>query len=74
MTTPQTPGGSGDRVPQYVYGVVRSDAALPQDVAGLDDRPVSLVRTAACAPPSSATCRREGRSASAPTWSRTSGC
>ncbi|SFO76777.1 GvpL/GvpF family gas vesicle protein [Actinomadura madurae] len=44
MTTPQTPGGSGDRVPQYVYGVVRSDAALPQDVAGLDDRPVSLVQ------------------------------
>jgi hypothetical protein len=52
MTTPQTPTGpaSGDRVPQYVYGVVRADAELPGEVAGLDDRPVSLVRAGgACA-------------------------
>jgi hypothetical protein len=44
MTTPQTPGPGEDRVPQYVYGVVRSGAALPSGVAGLDDRPVSLVQ------------------------------
>ncbi|MEV4008372.1 GvpL/GvpF family gas vesicle protein [Actinomadura sp. NPDC049753] len=45
MSTPQTPGGSeaGDRIPQYVYGVTRSGVALPPDLAGLDDRPVSLV-------------------------------
>ncbi|MFA1547024.1 GvpL/GvpF family gas vesicle protein [Actinomadura chokoriensis] len=46
MSTPQAPGGSesGDRIPQYVYGVTRSDAELPADVNGLDDRPVSLVQ------------------------------
>lgn len=45
MTTPQPPAGPGpaDRVPQYVYGVTRSGAALPGDVRGLDDRGVSLV-------------------------------
>ncbi|GAA2305505.1 GvpL/GvpF family gas vesicle protein [Actinomadura luteofluorescens] len=45
MSTPQTPGGSeaGDRIPQYVYGVTRSGASLPPDLAGLDDRPVSLI-------------------------------
>ncbi|MEV0666282.1 GvpL/GvpF family gas vesicle protein [Actinomadura luteofluorescens] len=45
MSTPQTPGGSeaGDRIPQYVYGVTRSGAPLPPDLAGLDDRPVSLI-------------------------------
>ncbi|MFB4310267.1 GvpL/GvpF family gas vesicle protein [Actinomadura sp. GTD37] len=46
MSTPRTPGGSGpgDRVPQYVYGVTRTDAELPDDVTGLDDEPVSLVQ------------------------------
>ncbi|GAA0585628.1 GvpL/GvpF family gas vesicle protein [Actinomadura livida] len=50
MTTPQSPGGStsGDapqdeRAPQYIYGVTRSGAALPGDVLGLDDKPVTLV-------------------------------
>ncbi|WP_067803473.1 GvpL/GvpF family gas vesicle protein [Actinomadura formosensis] len=43
MSTPHNPPGSGDRVPQYVYGVTRSGTPLPADVAGLDDRPVSLV-------------------------------
>ncbi|WP_433469863.1 GvpL/GvpF family gas vesicle protein [Spirillospora sp. CA-128828] len=41
MTSPGQ--GPGDRVPQYVYGVTRQGAALPPDVSGLDDRPVSLV-------------------------------
>ncbi|TDD62611.1 GvpL/GvpF family gas vesicle protein [Actinomadura darangshiensis] len=54
MTTPQPPGGpgpgpgdpaaQGGPVPQYVYGVTRKGTALPQDVGGLDDRPVSLVQ------------------------------
>ncbi|MFD0690137.1 GvpL/GvpF family gas vesicle protein [Actinomadura fibrosa] len=29
--------------PQYVYGVTRADATLPEDVTGLDDKPVELV-------------------------------
>ncbi|MFB4303946.1 GvpL/GvpF family gas vesicle protein [Actinomadura sp. NTSP31] len=41
MTSPSEPGE--DKTPQYVYGVTRSGAALPGDVAGLDDRPVRLV-------------------------------
>ncbi|XRQ15166.1 GvpL/GvpF family gas vesicle protein [Actinomadura welshii] len=44
MTTPQPPGGPQDeRAPQYVYGVTRSGTALPADVRGLDDLPVTLV-------------------------------
>lgn len=46
MSTPHPPAGApgaGDRAPQYVYGVTRSGAALPDAVRGLDDRPVSLV-------------------------------
>ncbi|RFS83836.1 hypothetical protein D0T12_16575 [Actinomadura spongiicola] len=54
MTTP-TPGSASQPAaesaagqaaghgPQYVYGVTRSGAALPADVAGLEDRPVRLV-------------------------------
>ncbi|GAA0241681.1 GvpL/GvpF family gas vesicle protein [Actinomadura nitritigenes] len=41
MTSPNEPGE--DRTPQYVYGVTRAGASLPADVAGLDDRPVTLV-------------------------------
>jgi Gas vesicle synthesis protein GvpL/GvpF len=41
MTSPSEPGE--DRTPQYVYGVTRSGASLPEGVAGLDDRPVALV-------------------------------
>ncbi|HEU5030532.1 MAG TPA: GvpL/GvpF family gas vesicle protein [Spirillospora sp.] len=41
MTSPNEPGE--DKTPQYVYGVTRSGASLPADVAGLDDRPVTLV-------------------------------
>ncbi|WP_131736823.1 GvpL/GvpF family gas vesicle protein [Actinomadura roseirufa] len=40
MTTPQTPETSA--VPQYVYGVTRAGARLPEDVTGLDDQPVTL--------------------------------
>jgi hypothetical protein len=52
MTTPSsghTPdpgaatGGDLHTGPQYVYGVTRADATLPDDLAGLDDHPVSLV-------------------------------
>ncbi|MGI5201262.1 GvpL/GvpF family gas vesicle protein [Spirillospora sp. CA-108201] len=45
MSTPANPGGSeaGAPIPQYVYGVTRSGAALPADLAGLDDGPVSLI-------------------------------
>lgn len=44
MTTPQPPGGQGPAgVPQYVYGVTRSGAALPGAMTGLDDLPVGLV-------------------------------
>lgn len=44
MTTPQPPAaGTGDRAPQYVYGVTRADAAPPGDLTGLDDKPVALV-------------------------------
>ncbi|MEU8801901.1 GvpL/GvpF family gas vesicle protein [Spirillospora sp. NPDC048819] len=44
MTTPQPPGGPAPGgAPQYVYGVTRSGAALPGDVNGLDDLPVTLV-------------------------------
>ncbi|SNS96692.1 Gas vesicle synthesis protein GvpL/GvpF [Actinomadura meyerae] len=41
MTTPQTPGGAA--APQYVYGVTRADAQLPDGLTGLDDAPVTLV-------------------------------
>ncbi|MDL4822149.1 GvpL/GvpF family gas vesicle protein [Actinomadura opuntiae] len=41
MTSPNEPGE--DKTPQYVYGVTRAGASLPGDVAGLDDRPVTLV-------------------------------
>ncbi|MUN36876.1 GvpL/GvpF family gas vesicle protein [Actinomadura litoris] len=35
--------------PQYVYGVTRKGAALPDGVTGLDDRPVALVADGECA-------------------------
>ncbi|MFG2019545.1 GvpL/GvpF family gas vesicle protein [Actinomadura geliboluensis] len=41
MSTPQPPAGAG--APQYVYGVTRADARLPDGLAGLDDAPVALV-------------------------------
>ncbi|RFU39090.1 hypothetical protein DZF91_24240 [Actinomadura logoneensis] len=40
MTTPQA---ESQTVPQYVYGVTRADATIPDDLAGLEDQPVRVV-------------------------------
>ncbi|MEV4255937.1 GvpL/GvpF family gas vesicle protein [Spirillospora sp. NPDC049652] len=40
MTTPQA---ESQTVPQYVYGVTRADATIPDDLAGLEDQPVRIV-------------------------------
>ncbi|GLY82200.1 GvpL/GvpF family gas vesicle protein [Actinoallomurus iriomotensis] len=44
MTTPQTSGAT-----QYVYGIIRADASIPDDLTGVDDQPVSLVAHGPCA-------------------------
>lgn len=44
MTTPQSPEAF-----QYVYGITRADAAIPEDLTGLDDKPVSMVSHGRCA-------------------------
>lgn len=44
MTTPQTSGAT-----QYVYGIVRADASIPDGLTGLDDQPVSAVTHGTCA-------------------------
>ena len=44
MTTPQTHG-----TPQYIYGIIRTDAPVPNDLTGLDDQPVSVVPHGQCA-------------------------
>jgi hypothetical protein len=35
--------------PQYVYGVTRADAALPDGLTGLDDKPVTQIAHGGCA-------------------------
>ncbi|MFC4911651.1 GvpL/GvpF family gas vesicle protein [Actinomadura gamaensis] len=40
MTAPQA---EQQTAPQYVYGVTRADARLPEDLTGLDDKPVRFV-------------------------------
>lgn len=44
MTTPQTSGAT-----QYVYGIIRADASVPDGLTGLDDQPVSVVAHGPCA-------------------------
>lgn len=44
MTTPQSTGTI-----QYVYGVINADASVPDNLTGLDDRPVSVVSHGRCA-------------------------
>jgi hypothetical protein len=44
VTTPQSPEAF-----QYVYGIIRTDARVPDDLTGLDDKPVSVVSHGRCA-------------------------
>ncbi|WP_329259814.1 GvpL/GvpF family gas vesicle protein [Actinoallomurus sp. NBC_01490] len=44
MTTPQTSAAT-----QYVYGIIRADASVPDDLTGLDGQPVSVVAHGPCA-------------------------
>lgn len=44
MTTPEP-----HKTPQYIYGIVRVDAAVPDGLTGLDDQPVAMVSHKQCA-------------------------
>ncbi|MFC6887424.1 MULTISPECIES: GvpL/GvpF family gas vesicle protein [Actinomadura] len=51
MTNPQTPQSQAPAAggAQYVYGVTRADASLPENLTGLEDGPVGLIAHERCA-------------------------
>jgi hypothetical protein len=44
VTTPQT----AENI-QYIYGIIRADSPTPDDLTGLEDQPVSVVKHGGCA-------------------------